>query len=55
MLYGWGAAKMTISNEKYGESEVKIAIEKALSDFYNSIIANLDKIQIKDIIKSKNP
>lgn len=55
MLYGWGAAKMTIINEKYDESEVKIAIEKALSDFYNSLIANLDKIQIKDIIKSKNP
>ena len=46
---------MTIINEKYDESEVKIAIEKALSDFYNSLIANLDKIQIKDIIKSKNP
>lgn len=46
---------MTIINKGYDEENVKTAIEKALVDFYNSLIANLSNIQIKDIIKSKNP
>lgn len=46
---------MTIINNKYDEKEVKNAIEKALSDFYNALLANLNKLQIRDIMKSKNP
>ena len=41
---------MTIINNKYDEKEVKNAIEKALSDFYNALLANLNKLQIRDII-----
>ena len=42
-------------NKNYDEDDVKAAIAKALEDFYGSLIAKIDAINIKDIMKSKNP
>ena len=42
-------------NQNYNEDDVKAAIAKALENFYGSLIAKIDAINIKDIMKSKNP
>ena len=42
-------------NTFYDETEVKKAIANALEKFYSSLIAKIDNINIKDIMKSKNP
>ena len=42
-------------NTNYDEDAVKEAIANALENFYNSLIAKIDNINIKDIMKSKNP
>ena len=39
----------------YNEDNVKEAIAKALEVFYSSLIAKIDNINIRDIMKSKNP
>lgn len=42
-------------NTSYDETEVKKAIAKALEDFYSALISKIDSINIKDIMRSKNP
>ena len=42
-------------NISYDEEEVKKAIANALENFYNSLLSKLDAIDIKTIMKSKNP
>lgn len=42
-------------NTNYDEEKVKEAIANALDSFYSSLIAKIDAINIKDIMKSKNP
>ena len=42
-------------NQNYNEDDVKAAIAKALENFYGSLIAKIDAINIKDIMKSKYP
>lgn len=42
-------------NVDYNEEHVKEAIAKALEVFYSSLIAKIDNINIRDIMKSKNP
>lgn len=46
---------MEVINKNYDEKEVKAAIASALENFYVSLIAKIDAINIKDIMKSKNP
>ena len=46
---------METINTNYDEVEVKKAIANALEKFYSSLIAKIDGINIKDIMKSKNP
>lgn len=36
-------------NQNYNEDDVKAAIAKALENFYGSLIAKIDAINIKDI------
>lgn len=45
----------TVINDHYDEEKVQIAIAEALENFYKSLIAKIDSININDIIKSKNP
>lgn len=42
-------------NTSYDETEVKKAIARALEDFYGALISKIDSINIKDIMRSKNP
>lgn len=42
-------------NKSYDEEKVIRAIAKALEDFYNSLIAKIDKLDIKAVMKRKNP
>ena len=42
-------------NTVYDETEVKKAIAEALESFYNALIAKIDRLNIKDVLKSKNP
>ncbi|MBR1759857.1 MAG: winged helix-turn-helix transcriptional regulator [Schwartzia sp.] len=42
-------------NISYDEEEVKKAIANALENFYNSLLSKLDAIDLKTIMKSKNP
>ena len=42
-------------NISYDQEEVKKAIANALENFYNSLLSKLDAIDIKTIMKSKNP
>ena len=42
-------------NTYYDEETVKIAIADALKNFYDALIKKMDSINIKDILKSKNP
>ena len=40
-------------NQNYNEDDVKAAIAKALENFYGSLIAKIDAINIKDIMKKQ--
>ncbi|MBQ7677123.1 MAG: hypothetical protein IJT32_02700 [Lachnospiraceae bacterium] len=42
-------------NTSYDETEVKKAIANALENFYSALISKIDSINIKDIMRSKNP
>lgn len=42
-------------NTKYNEDDVRAAIASALENFYNSLIAKIDEINIEEVMKSKNP
>jgi hypothetical protein len=42
-------------NESYSEEAVVSAIATALDDFYTVLIAKVDKINIKNIMRRKNP
>ncbi len=42
-------------NTGYNEDDVKQAIADALEKFYGALISKIDAINIKDIMKSKNP
>lgn len=42
-------------NIGYNEEEVKKAIASALENFYESLLNKIDAINIKDVMKSKNP
>ena len=42
-------------NTEYDEEKVKKAIASALENFYGSLIKKIDAINIKDVMKSKNP
>lgn len=46
---------MEAINNSYNEEEVKKVIAEALESFYAALINKIDNINIKDIIKSKNP
>lgn len=54
MQWNWEVAMEPI-NSNYDEDEVRQAIAKALENFYGSLISKIDAINIKDIMKSKNP
>jgi hypothetical protein len=42
-------------NESYDEDAIIRAVADALENFYESLIANLDKLSIKKIMRQKNP
>ena len=42
-------------NTNYDEEVVKIAIAEAIENFYQALITKINAINIKDIMKSKNP
>lgn len=42
-------------NSSYNEEKVRKAIAQALENFYSALIEKIDAINIKDILKSKNP
>lgn len=42
-------------NEKYNEAAVIQATATALDDFYKNMIANLEKLNIKKVLRRKNP
>lgn len=46
---------MAINKNGVDENAVEQAIAKALEEFYNSLLSKIDTINIKDIIKRKNP
>ena len=46
---------MTINKHGVNGQAVEEAIAVALKNFYNSLLAKIDKINIKDIMKRKNP
>ena len=46
---------MEIINSSFDEEKIKQTIAKALEDFYGSLINKIDAINIKDVMKSKNP
>ena len=46
---------MAINKNGVDEKAVEQAIAKALEDFYSSLLAKIDTINIEDIIKRKNP
>lgn len=46
---------MAINKNGVNPQEVEKAIAKALEEFYNSLLAKIDTINITDIIKRKNP
>lgn len=46
---------MAINKTGVNEKAVEQAIAKALEEFYNSLLSKIDTINIKDIIKRKNP
>lgn len=46
---------MAINKHKIDETAIEQAIANALEEFYNSLLAKIDKININDIIKRKNP
>lgn len=46
---------MAINKNGVNEKAVEQAIAKALEEFYNSLLSKIDTINIKDIIKRKNP
>lgn len=54
MRWSWEEAMEPI-NIGYDEEEVKKAIASALENFYGSLINKIDAINIKDVMKSKNP
>lgn len=45
---------MTINNS-FNETAVVAAIADALENFYNSLLKKIDEIDIKDVLKNKNP
>lgn len=46
---------MAINKTGVNDKAVEQAIAKALEEFYNSLLSKIDTINIKDIIKRKNP
>lgn len=46
---------MAINKTGVNEKAVEQAVAKALEEFYNSLLSKIDTINIKDIIKRKNP
>lgn len=46
---------MAINKNEIDADAVEQAIAKALEEFYNSLLSKIDKINIKDILKRKNP
>ena len=46
---------MAINKNGINQKEVEKAIAKSLEEFYNSLLAKIDTINITDIIKRKNP
>lgn len=53
MLLKWGTI-MAI-NETYNEEEIVQAIAVALDNFYTSLISKVDALNIKKVLKRKNP
>lgn len=53
MRWKWGVT-MPI-NDTYNEEAIVQAIATALDEFYSALIAKVDKLNIKTIIKRKNP
>lgn len=46
---------MAINKSGVDEKTIEQAIAKALEEFYNSLLSKIDAINIKDILKRKNP
>ena len=46
---------MAINKKGVDEKAVEQAIAKALEDFYDSLLSKIDTINIRDILKRKNP
>ena len=46
---------MEIQEFSYRERDVIEAISKALEDFYTSVIASMDKLNITKVMSRKNP
>lgn len=42
-------------NNNYNENNVVAAIATSLDDFYTNLISNIDKLNIKKIMRRKNP
>lgn len=42
-------------NTQYDEEAVVRSISKALQDFYDSLLAKIDKLNLTDVLKKKNP
>ena len=54
MQWNWEEDHMAINNS-YDEKEVVEAIAKALETFYGSLIEKIDTLDIKKVMKRKNP